>query len=552
MVSLTLNKQKLLQDLGASESEEFLHKIVMMGAEIDDNTATELVVNITPNRPDMLSQQGFTRALAAFLGIRPGLRTYTTTPSKLKVTVDESVRDVRPYTACAVARNLKIDDERLREIIDIQERLHVTFCRKRKRAAIGVYPMEAISGNITYLALEPNKIRFRPLESDAEMTAKEILEEHPKGREYAHLLAGLPKYAVFMDGKKRILSMPPIINSHETGKVTENTKEVFIECSGFDFNVCHQVVQMICAALADMGATIHTVEVNYGRKTEITPNMQTQRQEFYGYYINRRLGINLKKEEFAPLLAKMGLGFEEGRIKETYYALLPPYRTDFLHQIDVVEEIAIAYGYENINAEIPRVATVGGESPKSLFEKVVREAMVGYGLLEAKNYHLLPREYQVATDGIAPSDLVTLRSSASEEYNTLRRSLLAGMLQMLSRNKIHEYPQFFFEIGTVFAPEPLDVKETTHLGVTLAGDVDYTRIRQIVDGLLYAMGLTGTYAAADDARFLKGRCAKVSVNSVELGVLGEVSPRVLSLNALVVPVAAAELDIDALRKIVLK
>jgi phenylalanyl-tRNA synthetase beta chain len=126
------------------------------------------------------------------------------------------------------------------------------------------------------------------------------------------------------------------------------------------------------------------------------------------------------------------------------------------------------------------------------------------------------------------------------------------MLQMLSRNKIHEYPQFFFEIGTVFAPEPLDVKETTHLGVTLAGDVDYTRIRQIVDGLLYAMGLTGTYAAADDARFLKGRCAKVSVNSVELGVLGEVSPRVLSLNALVVPVAAAELDIDALRKIVLK
>jgi len=548
MVSLKINKQLLLAEIAIPQSSpDLLHQIAMMGVEVDDETADELVVDITPNRPDLLSQAGFTRSLAAFLGKKPGLRAYTTTPSKLKVTVDESVRGIRPFTACAVIRNLKLDDERLKEIIDIQEKLHTTFCRRRKKAAIGIYPMEAISGNITYLALEPSKIKFRPLEAGAEMTAQQILEEHPKGKEFAHLVQGLPKYALFMDGKKKVLSMPPLINSHDTGKITTATTEAFLECSGFDFRTCSEVIQIICAALADMGASIHTVEVVYSKKTEVTPDMTPKRQEFYGYYVNRRLGTKLKKEEFAPLLAKMGLGFEEGRIKETYYALLPAYRVDFLHQIDVVEDIAIALGYDKITPELPHVATTAAETPTSKFDAILRKVLVGQGLLEAKNYHLTNGAFQLAVDG---DEMVTLRSSVSEEYNVLRSSLLSVSLQMLARNKLHEYPQSFFEIGTVFTPAPEHVEETNHLAIAIAGgDKDYTNARQACDGLLSALGLVGRYEEHSDRRFLPGRCARVVVDGAAVGVLGELSPRVITHAGLVVPVAYAELDVNVLRLI---
>jgi phenylalanyl-tRNA synthetase beta chain len=550
MVSLNINKRLLLKEIGREETPELLHEIARMGVEVEESTGNEFVLDITPNRPDLLSQQGFTRAFAAFLGVKRGMHMYKTIPGKLKVYVDESVKGVRPYTACAVIKDLKLDEERLKEIIAIQEKLHVTFCRRRKKAAIGIYPMEAISGNITYTAMESGKIKFRPLEADKEMTIREILEHHPKGKEYAHLLRGLPKYAVFLDSKKKILSVPPIINSHDTGKITASTKEAFLEASGSDFRTCHEIIQIICAALADMGATIHTVEVIYGRKTEVTPDMSAKRQEFYGYYVNRRLGTDLKEEDFATLLARMGLGFEKGRIRETYYALLPPFRVDFLHQIDVVEDVAIALGYDKIQPVLPNVATTGGESAASKFDAVIRKVLVGYGLLEAKNYHLLSKEYQSAMDG--DTDIVTIRSSVSEGYDALRKSLLPGLLQTLTRNKVHEYPQSFFEIGRVFAPAPAHVEESQHLSIIMAGEVDYTRMRQVVEGLLLALGLQGTFTATDDSRFLKGRCAQLVVDGAVIGVLGEMSPRVLTHAELVVPAAGAELDVDVLRLVTLR
>lgn len=548
MVSIKINKSQLLKDLGVQESEHMLEQIVMMGVEIDENTKEELIVDITPNRPDMLSQAGFTRALAAFLGIRSGLIAYNTTPSKLKVFVDDSVKSIRPYTACAVAKNLKLTDEKLKEIIDIQEKLHTTFCRRRKKAAIGIYPMEAISGNITYLALPADKIKFLPLESTKEMTAKEILEEHPKGKEFAHLVKDLPMYALFQDNKKKILSMPPIINSHDTGKVTLDTKEVFIECSGFDFRICHEIIQIISAALADMGASIQTVEVVYGRKSEITPDMSPKRQEFYGYYVNKRLGTNFTKEQLVPLLAKMGLGFEDGRIKDTYFALLPAYRVDFLHQVDVVEDIAIANGYDNIKAVLPNVVTIAGETNTAKFDKILRKTLIGYNLLEAKNYHLVNKELQQA---INPQGEYTLvRSSVSEEYNSLRESLLPGILLMISRNKLYEYPQSFFEMGTVFSPAPDHVEETEHLAIALAGaDVDYTKIRQQVDGLVRALGLSGTYQEHQDMKFIPGRCAALIVDGVRIGILGELHPRVITQGSVTVPIAYSEIDVDVLRLI---
>lgn len=543
MVSLKINKKRFLGDIGMDESEDLLHRIVMMGVEIEEITQDEIVVDISPNRPDLLSQQGLTRAVKAFLEIDPGLRTYETKKSKFRVRVDDSVKDVRPYTACAVARGLNLDEERLREIIDIQEKLHVTFCRQRKKAAIGIYPLDAISGTITFKALPPSGIRFRPLEAKKEMSAQDILKNHPKGTAYAHLLEGLPKYPVFVDSKNNILSLTPIINSHLTGKVTVQTKDVFIESSGHDFKTSHDVVKMICAALADMGAEIQTVDVIYGKRIEQTPDMSPMRQEFYRYYVNRRLGTKLKKEDLPALLARMGLGFEDGRIRETHYAIIPPYRVDFLHQIDVVEDIAIAYGYENIHAELPSLDVVASESAVTQFQDRIRETLIGHGLLETKSYHLLGKKFQAL---LGCENVVTLASSVSEGFDSLRQNLVASMLLTLRDNKMHEYPQRLFELGRTFIAKEDGVEENEMLCVALAGEGDYTRIRQVVDSLLSAFGLEGQYERAEDARFLQGRCARVRIGKTVVGLVGEIAPAALRTADLAVPVAACEIDVNAL------
>src|SRR3989338_7188682 len=217
--------------------EKLKDRISMLGTDLEEINDKDIIVEIFPNRPDLLSVQGFARAFSSFIGLKTGLRQYKVEHSGEKMIIESSVADVRPYTACAIVKNLNFDDEKIKEVIDIQEKLHITYGRHRKKIAIGIYPFEKIKAPIRFLAQDPRDIVFQPLESDREMNAFEILNGHPAGRAYGHLLDGKKKFPVFRDANNEVLSVPPIINSHKTGKISEKTKEVFIECSGFDFPV---------------------------------------------------------------------------------------------------------------------------------------------------------------------------------------------------------------------------------------------------------------------------------------------------------------------------
>src|SRR3989344_6851744 len=356
MPSITLNKTVFEQLVGKQlPLEELKDRISMLGTDLEDIKDNEIHVEVFPNRPDMLSEQGFARAFSSFLGVKTGLRKYAIKESNQKVIIDPSVKGIRPYTACAIVKGLQFDEEILKQIIQIQEKLHVTYGRKRKKAAIGIYPMEKITFPITYKADLPQKIKFKPLEAHHEMSALEILEEHKAGKEYAHLLQGLPKYPLFVDAKGEILSMPPVINSDKTGRVTEETRDVFVECSGFDFEVLNTCLNMIVTALADMGGEIYSLRLEYQEETKTTPNLTPSKMKLDLPYVNKRLGLSLSEKDAVKLLEKMGYGFEQGQV------LIPAYRADILHQVDFVEDIAIAYGYEHFQEEIPNVATIGEE-----------------------------------------------------------------------------------------------------------------------------------------------------------------------------------------------
>jgi len=533
------------------KDEDLKERMAFLGTDLEELTNDKIIVEIFPNRPDMLSEQGFARALSSFIGVNTGLREYKVNkPLKdYKVIIDKSVDKVRPFTTCAIVKNIEFDDYKIKQIIQLQEKLHVTFGRQRKKLAIGIYPLEQIKLPISYKALKPNEIKFQPLESEIPMTGLQILSQHPTGRDYAHLLEGKDMFPVFIDANNEILSMPPIINSHKTGRVTENTKELFVECSGFDMHSLNLCLNMVVCALADMGGEIYGMELENKGETIVTPDLNPWEMSFDIEYIKKILGLDLDDKKISELLGKMGIGYKKNK------ALVPAYRTDILHPIDLAEDIAIAYGYDNIEAIIPNVATIGSEDKFEIFKKNITEILIGLTLIEVKNYHMISKK-DLVDNMLLDTIPIMLKSSVSAEYNFLRTWIIPSLLKTLSNNMQYEYPQKIFEIGTCFKRnDKLEnkVQEFDRLAVAFCGDtIDYTAIRQALDYLMKMIDVTFDIRDSEHDSFVPGRCARVSVDDKDVAYIGEIHPQVLLNFGLNCPIAALELNLTDLFEMINK
>ena len=372
MPTIELSKKELETYIGKKiETSVLKERISYLGTDLEGIDGNTITVEIFPNRPDLLSQPGFSRAIGYFAGVHKHIISYKAKKSDYKIIVESAVSSVRPYTACAVVKKLTFDDQKIKEIIQIQEKLHITFGRNRKKCAIGVYPLEKITFPITYTAKRPKEIRFIPLEEKKVMSADEILTQTATGRQYAKLLEGQAMFPLFQDRSGEILSMPPIINSHTVGKVTEKTRDLFIECSGHDYQTVSECLNMIVCSLADMGGEIYEVKVQYKNATKINPELAPKKMKIDYALINKRLGIKLNTQEIKSALLKMGIGTLGD------YALIPPYRTGFFSYADLVEEVAIGYGYENFLGSIPPVSTTGEEAAIDAFRRRVTETILG-------------------------------------------------------------------------------------------------------------------------------------------------------------------------------
>ena len=522
-------------------NKEIEERISMFGTHLESLTNEEIEVEILPNRPDLFSFQGFLRSFKAFLGKNTGLTKYKIYPAEkdFRVKIDPSVKNVRPFTACAIVKNISFNDERIKEIIDIQEKLHSTLGRDRKKLAIGVYPLEKISLPIKFEARDPKNIKFIPLEMNVEMNGLQILQRHPTGREYAKLLQDYDKFPIFVDAKGKILSMPPIINSNETGKITLETKEVFIECSGFDFNILKKTLNIIVTALADMGGKVYSMELDYGKK-EITPDLTPESMKINLGNVNKLLGLSLKEKDLEKLLPRMGYDYSSGKVK------IPAWRADILHEVDIIEDVAIAYGYENIIPEIPRVATISEESKSSRMRRKIAEILVGLGLIEISSLHLIKPE-EAKLGKIDRRELIELEDSKSE-YKLLRPNLIIPALRILSENKDHEYPQKIFEIGTVFKKDTNENNETgvmeTDKLLIASTPSNFTELKQGLDYLSRRLDIKITIQEATKPQLIEGRTASIFLNDREIGYIGEVHPETLRSWNIKMPIAVLEISLE--------
>ncbi len=548
MPTITLNRKVFEKLAGKSiPLERMKERISYLGTDLESVDRNEIRVEVFPNRPDMLSEQGFARAFSAFIGQKKGIRKYTVRDSKEKVIIDGSLKNIRPYTACAIVKNLNFDDEKIRELVQIQEKLHITYGRNRKRAAIGIYPCEKIKPPIRFTAKKPESIRFTPLEAQREMTARQMLSQHPAGREYGKLLEGMALFPVFIDSAGKVLSVPPIINSHETGKISEGTKEVFIECSGFNFEVLSTCLNIIVTALADMGGSVYSMELVYPDKKRRTPDLKPRRMKVNRAYINQMLGVDLKESRLKELFERMGYDYNKGAVA------VPAYRADVLHQADLMEDIAIAYGYENFEEEVPEVATIGEEDGFAAFCRKTAEILIGLGLIETNTYNLVDKKMQTR-DCNLDMGVVELVDPVSSEYNSLRAWVVPSLLNVLRDNKHNEFPQNIFNIGSVFKKDKKGrtesgVEEAVRLCVALCGKkADFTSVKQVFDYLMRMLDLD--YGIEEDSHpsFIKGRVGRGIVNKEKVAYIGEMAPQVLDNFDIDVPVACFELNLTDLYK----
>jgi phenylalanyl-tRNA synthetase beta chain len=515
--------------------EDLARTIPMLGADVDDVKGDTWAIEFFPDRPDLYTVEGIARALRAWYGVETGLRAYATRPSGVTVTVDASVEKVRPHIAAAFVRGVAVTEARLQAIIDLQEDLHWGLGARRKRVAIGIHDAAALAPPFTYGTTTLDAPRFVPLQESAGMTPREVLEKHPKGTAYAHLLAGHERVPLILDARQGVVSLPPVINAARTS-VTTATRDLFIDVTGTDAWAVGRALNLIVTSLAEAGGAIETVEIVRDGKRHATPDLRPELRELPADLTNKLLGVAFTPAEIAEKLRRMGFGARGG--EESVHVEVPAYRADILHAWDLVEDVAIGHGVNNFEHMPLRTPTSGAALPENLLAERARLGLVGLGFLECMSLTLSNPRDQFQQMGRPASGAVEVKNPVTEDHTMLRVSLLPGLLNVLRKNAHRDLPQRLFEVGMVthVDHEGRVLNERRVAGVVIAGRSNFSEVKGIVQGLMRDLKWEGEVVRADDPSFLAGRCAGVAGR----GVFGELHPQVLESFGLGHPVTAFE------------
>jgi len=548
MPVINFTYQNLNELLGTSiDKGELIDLLPMIGSDIEDYDDENLKVEFFPNRPDHYSVEGIARTLKGFLQIEMGIPHYDLTPSGTSITVDPGLANIRPYTSCALVEGINLDDDKLVQIMEFQEDLHWVLGRDRKKVAIGIHNLDVLTPPFYYKAADPLTTSFVALDTDEEMNLQEILENHKKGRAYAHIIDKFDKYPLLIDSEDNVLSMPPIINGELT-KLTADTKNVFVDVTGTDKKAVDHTLNIITTSFAESGAKIKTMDVIYPYETRTLPDLTPKKKVLRVENAQRMIGIDSSRDEIIGMLRRVRLDAEALNEDEIEVSI-PPYRIDVLHEVDIIENVAIGYDFRKIRARLPDVATVASEDPHKAFENRVREIMIGYGFYEVMSLMLTSEEQHYQKMNLPEDQRVVVAQPISQDRTMIRKSLLNGLMEFLGDNTHEELPQKIFEVGEVVYLD--ESAETRTRGVSkLAALVthsaaNFTEIKSLTASLISNLGLQMTVKPLDHPSFIKGRCAEVVTKGDKVkGFFGEVSPLVISNFNLEYPVVGFELEFN--------
>jgi phenylalanyl-tRNA synthetase beta chain len=543
MPTIAYDKTDLIRLIGKEMSDEELKEIIeSIKPSVEKIRENEIVLEHPADRIDLFGIEGLARAIRQYTGIKPGLCKYKVKRSGLVIKVDSV--PVRPFIGCAIVKGLKLDDPFIKSLMNIQEILHETIGRKRRKVAIGIHDFDKIKPPIRYAGVSREE-KMIPLGCTEEMSLKEVLEKTEKGKEYGFLIQEGKLWPVFIDSLS-IFSFPPIINSERT-RVTEKTKNLFIDVTGTDKLAVLQVLNILVTNLAERGCKLESVRIRYKKKVEETPDLTEKVLEVSKNVVNKLLGLELEGKEIVKLLKRMG--YDSIEYSDKLEVIVPAYRVDVSQPVDIVEDIAIAYGYNNFELLEPKISTIGKADELEKFSTRVRNLMVGFGLLEVVRTVLTNQEEQFDKMEVERKNVVEVENPVSKEYTCLRVWLLPSLLKVLSANKHVEYPQKLFEVGDVVLPAEGETMSKTVRKLCVAishSAAGFAEIKSVAENFLTSLNVQYSLKMLDHPTFIKGRACEIYVKDKPVGFFGEIHPKVLENWKLEMPVAAFEADLESL------
>ncbi|XP_023219503.1 phenylalanine--tRNA ligase beta subunit-like [Centruroides sculpturatus] len=591
MPTIGIKKDLLFTALGQTYTEEEFNDLCFeFGLELDEVTTEKQMISkeqgeeksleaseeeiyrieIPANRYDLLCLEGLARALLIFQGKAtiPHYRRVKPSGVLQQLIIKSETTRVRPFAVAAVLRNITFTKERYNSFIDLQDKLHQNLCRKRSLVAIGTHDLDTIEGPFIYDAKPPSEIKFVPLNQNKAFSATEIMELYSTDshlRHYLHIIRDKPVYPVIYDQNNVVLSMPPIINGN-TSKITLNTRNVFIECTAVDLQKAKIVLDVLVCMFSQYCDEPFTIEealvVNSDGTETCYPELHYRQDSVTMDAVNRFVGINLNEDEIAKMLTKMSLKSHVKRKKKQRPQILveiPPTRHDILHSCDIMEDIAIAYGYNNIKMTIPKTATIAQQFPLNKLSDQLREEMAHAGFTETLTFSLLSKED--ITDKLRKpnelSEAVHISNPKATEFQVARTTLLPGLLKTIHANKRIPLPVKLFEISDIVVKDnskDVGARNERHLcAVYYNKNPGFEVIHGIMDRIMQVLDVSlctedknkGYYISAhNDSLYFPGRCAQVIFNGQSIGSLGVLHPEIVTSFDLIHPCSALEINLE--------
>ena len=579
MPKIEVNEKSFFALLGKKYDYDTLEKkLPCAKAELDekpdaskpeDERVIKIELNDT-NRPDLWSTVGIVRQLSLYDGAKHAdYQKFMSAPDAVKdpenrvVTVDAELQHIRPYIVAFVISGKAIDDAMLKDIIQTQEKLAWNFGRKRKTISMGVYRASDVAFPVHYKAVDPDATSFVPLQCTEPMTCRQILREHPKGKEYGWILKDFKKFPLLVDDKGEIMSMAPIINSATLGAVQVGDTGLMVELTGDDMESLMLAANIVACDFFESGYEILPMRVDYPYetkfgKTVVCPYYFQVPTKAYLSHINKMLGSSFTADEVCAALYRMG---DETTVKKLtidgkddaeFTLFPPPYRNDFLHEADVIEDVMIGRDIASFEPESPSDFTIGRLLPITQFSRKAKTLMVGLGYQEMIFNYVGSRRDYIDNMLIDESSVIEIANPMSENYQFIRPEIISSLLRAESKSANAQFPHKIFEIGKVAylcGEENTGTRTRTHLGfLTAAANANFNDAASEVAALLYFLDHTYEVKESADPRFIVGRQAAVLVRGKAVGVFGEVNPQVLENWAVTVPCVAGEIDLEALMR----
>jgi phenylalanyl-tRNA synthetase beta chain len=533
--------------------EKILVKLPYLGLDIEGIDKEKIRVEYNPNRPDFSSDTGIFRSLKGLLNETVGLPLFRYSSDKLyQITIDPQVKQIRPIILFFVAKKKKVNNFILNQLISMQEDLHNGIARGRKKAAIGIHDLNAIEFPLIYNT-RAQHTSFIPLDQTRPFKFKEILSDLEVGKKYSSLLKNLHQYPTIADRNNQILSFPPIINSNNT-KINDKSNNLLLEITGTNLETCKSILAILAYYLYDEGYEIFSGIIHDDKST--FSSLKLLKDNAFSVdtnIIKSYLGLNLSTTEIIQILNRCRIEVSITNNKKVK-CLVPPYRNDIINSIDLVEEVAIGYGIDNIKSTIPSFLISPGVR-NEYFRKIdeLKETLTGLGFLEMVNFTLLDQTISSIFNYEDKELLekIKVNESKSKEHEYLRTNILSSLINNLSYNVHEEYPQKVFEIGKTFSFKN-KIVEQWNLGVLIASNKsNYTEAKSIAQSLFQINFGKQIITRRNDNNnlFLKGRCAEILYESKTIGFIGEVNPDLITKFNLHIPLSAFELNLSPLLKI---